>query len=135
MITHKLQNKSLKFWIITSTLALLFIVICVFTFINTKDIFLGVKIDAQIKDSESQSFSKISGVAKHATKLVLNGREISIDKDGNFTEALALPDGYSIITIEANDAFGGNATKSLEVYTVHNKSVAIENINSNIFNN
>lgn len=135
MTTHKLQNKSLKFWIVSSTLALLFVVICVFTFVNTKDIFLGVKIDAQIQENGSRSFSQVSGVAKHATKLVLNGREISIDKDGNFTEALALPDGYSIITIEANDAFGGNTSKSLEVYTIHNKSVAVENINSNIFNN
>lgn len=135
MTTHKLQNKSLKFWIITITLALLFIVICSLTFINTRDIVLGVKIDAQIQDNDNKTFSKVSGVAKHATELVLNGREISIDKDGNFTEALALPDGYSVVTIEAKDAFGGNTKKSLEVYTVRSKSVAVENINSNIINN
>lgn len=135
MTTQTIKNKSMKFWTITSLSALLLITICVLTYINMRGVILGVTIDAQINDSESKSFSKVSGVAKNATLLVLNGREISIDKDGVFNEAIALPEGYSVVTLEARDQFGKDSKKSFEVYTMNSRSVAVANIKNNIINN
>ncbi len=125
----------MKFWTITSLSAFLLITICVLTYINMRGVVLGVTIDAQINDSENKSFSKISGIAKNATLLVLNGREISIDKDGVFNEAIALPEGYSVVTLEARDQFGKNSKKAFEVYTMNSRSVAVANIKNNIINN
>ncbi len=49
---------------------------------------------------------KVTGNAKNATSLTLNGREISIDREGNFGETIALLSGYNIINIKARDKFG-----------------------------
>lgn len=130
-----IKNKSVKFWTISSLSATLLIMICVLTYVNMREVISGVKINAEIKNSDEKSFSKISGFAKNATLLVLNGREISVDKNGAFNEAIALPDGYSVVTIEAKDQFGKSSKKAFEVYTVNSKSVAVANVNKNIINN
>ena len=52
------------------------------------------------------SIEKIIGNAKNATNLTLNGREISVDQEGNFNETIALLPGYNIINITAKDKFG-----------------------------
>ncbi|HVU84004.1 MAG TPA: hypothetical protein VHC50_04140, partial [Puia sp.] len=48
----------------------------------------------------------ITGNARNAIELTLNGREISIDQAGDFGESLALLPGYNIISIRARDKFG-----------------------------
>jgi len=48
----------------------------------------------------------ITGNAKNALDLTLDGREISIDQQGNFNETIVLLPGYDIITIKAEDKFG-----------------------------
>ena len=54
----------------------------------------------------SNSIINITGNAINAIHLKLDGREISINKKGDFTETLALLPGYNIISIEAIDKFG-----------------------------
>ena len=49
---------------------------------------------------------EITGIAKNAIDLTLDGREISIDQVGNFEETIALLPGYNIINIKAQDKFG-----------------------------
>lgn len=122
----------MKFWTITSLSLFLLIMICVLTYINMREVVSGVKINAEITNSDGKSFSNVSGFAKNATLLVLNGREISVDKNGAFDEAIALPDGYSVVTLEARDQFGKNSKKAFEVYTINSKSVAIRDIKSKI---
>src|SRR3989344_6725596 len=57
---------------------------------------------AKIQDS----VIKITGNAKNAIVLTLNGREITINVDGDFNETIALLPGYNIINITAKDKFG-----------------------------
>ncbi len=133
MNTHHIQNKNMAFWVRTSVCVILFSIICVFSYQNMKEILHGVQVSAQLNTSTTTSVSKISGVAKNATYLSLNGREIFIDKNGAFTEDVALPDGYSVVTLTARDAFGTKRDKTLEVYTTNSKSVAVGQ--SQIINN
>ena len=49
---------------------------------------------------------KMTGNAKNAIDLSLNGRAISIDQAGNFNETIALLLGYNIVDIRATDKFG-----------------------------
>ena len=91
----------------------LFIVI--YAFFQSKYLIFGVKIkDINIENQTSfttNSF-EIKGNAKHAVEVILNGREISIDKEGNFKESLALNEGYNIVTLKAKDKFGHQDEKN-----------------------
>ena len=136
MIMQTIKHKSLKFWIIKSLLGVLLVTIFIFSYINMKGVIDGVTINANIITTpEKTSVSKISGTANHAKFLTLNGREINIDKNGNFSEDIALSDGYSVLTIKAIDQFGKDSLKTIEVYTVNSKSVAVGTITKNIINN
>lgn len=56
----------------------------------------------------------LQGTARNIVKLTLNGREITTDKDGRFSEEMVLENGYSIATLEAHDRFGRNTILSRE---------------------
>jgi hypothetical protein len=94
--------------------AVFFLLILIFIFFNTKDLIFGVKIkDVELNNSPIQSGAtitqavvEITGIAKNATLLTLDGREISIDQQGNFDETIALLPGYNIMSIRAQDKFG-----------------------------
>lgn len=86
-----------------------FLFIISYGFSRSTDLIFGVKIrGVNITDGEvrQESVLKITGNAKHAVNLILNGREISIDSEGDFNETVALNPGYNIISIQAADKFG-----------------------------
>ncbi len=74
----------------------------------------GVKIkNVNIVDGAkiTDSIMHITGNARNAINLTLNGREISVDRDGNFNETIALLSGYNVVEIKAKDKFGNNDEK------------------------
>lgn len=52
----------------------------------------------------------ISGKAENVIAISLNGRPVFTDDDGNFTESLVLENGYTIMTMVAEDRFGRQAS-------------------------
>jgi hypothetical protein len=89
-------------------LLIFFLAIGVYAFFRSHDLIFGVKIiDVNIvnKEEMEDKMLEITGNARNAIKLTLNGREISIDQDGNFKETLALLSGYNIVNIRALDKF------------------------------
>ena len=120
-----IKSKSITFWISRGFCLALFLVIGIYTYSKMSEIIHGVQVTANIEGYSNPSHtSKIVGVAKNATYLSLNGREISVDSNGAFEEDMVLPNGFSIITLSAEDTFGKSIEKTLDVYTVNNKSVA-----------
>ncbi len=90
-------------------IAVFFIFIAFYAFFRSYDLIFGIKIkNVNIVDNSTmtESVQKITGNARNAVNLTLNDREISIDKDGNFEETIALLSGYNIVTIRAKDKFG-----------------------------
>jgi hypothetical protein len=84
-------------------------IIALYAFFVSRDLIFGVKIkNVNIVDggTVTDSVMKLTGNAKNAIKLVLDGREISVDQQGNFSETIALLPGYNIIDIKAQDKFG-----------------------------
>ena len=134
MIMDSLKNKNITFWLKWSIGIILFFTISIFAYFNMSGIFNGVKVSASISPSANTSVSQIEGKAKNASVLTLNGREIKIDKSGNFHENLALPRGYSLITIEAQDAVGRKNKKIIPVYSKDSTSFALANSGSSITN-
>ncbi len=87
---------------------LFFLFIVVFALFNSRELLFGVKIkDISIVNGAKLTEDKleVTGNAKHALKLSLNGREISINKDGYFKETIVLLPGYNVIAIRALDKF------------------------------
>jgi len=112
------MNQDAKKIVKMVALAVLFIFIVTYAFFNAKDLIFGVKIkNVNIEngiDSEA-NIVKITGNAKNANKLTLNGREISIDQTGNFNETIVLLMGYNIVTIKAEDKFGYEDEKDYQL--------------------
>ena len=99
------SKKILKILIIS----VFFLFILIFGFFRSYNLILGVKIrNVNIQDGAKYADSelKVTGNAKNAKNLTLNGREITIDKEGYFDETITLSPGYNIITITAVDKFG-----------------------------
>lgn len=86
-----------------------FVLIIGYSFFVSKDLIFGVKIkNVSLTDGATvtSNIIKVTGNAKNAINLSLNGREISIDQLGNFNETIALLPEYNIINLRAQDKFG-----------------------------
>jgi hypothetical protein len=115
-----IKNKSIKWWVGRSSCITLFLIIIIFGYAKISFILRGVEIKATLEEGSSPSLVQINGNAKNAIQLVLNGREIFIDKNGNFSETVGLLPGFSVITLSAEDKFGKNAEKKFNL--VYNES-------------
>lgn len=122
-----MQKKNIKWWVGLVSCILLFVSIVSYAFIKMKAVVEGVQITANIDTSAHSGLVKIAGMADKAIYLRLNGREISIDKQGAFTEQIALPPGLSVITIEAQDKFGKISEKEMKIVYYKNNQVALIN--------
>lgn len=112
------MNKDFKKTIKIIIISVFFLIIVVFAFVNSMDLMFGVKIkNVNIIDGSTVTSNAldITGIAKNAINLTLNGREISIDKKGNFTETIILSSGYNIVTIKAKDKFGNEDEKNYQL--------------------
>ena len=112
------MNRDAKKIVKTVSLSAFFLFIIVFAFFNSINLLFGVKIkNVNIIDGSkaTSSLLDITGNAKNAVNLTLNGREISIDKQGNFNETIALSVGYNIVTIRARDKFGNVDEKNYKL--------------------
>jgi hypothetical protein len=103
------MNTSGKKIIKITGLSFFFIFIIVYALFVSKDLIFGVKIkNVNLKDGYvfTESIQKVTGNARNAINLTLNGREISINQAGDFNETIALLSGYNIINLKAQDKFG-----------------------------
>ncbi len=85
------------------------ILIIIYVIWGSKDLIFGVKIkNVNLVDGATvtDNIVKLTGNAKNAIDLTLNGRKISVDEQGSFNETIALLYGYNIINIKAEDKFG-----------------------------
>src|SRR5436190_14808991 len=103
------MNSNAKKILRIAIFSVFFIFIITYAFVRSRDLIFGVKIkDVNITDGAkfTTSVVEIKGNAKNATNLTLDGREISIDQNGNFDETMALLLGYNVVSIRAIDKFG-----------------------------
>lgn len=105
----------MKWWVGMISSLSLFLIIMIFGYEKMFFVFEGVKIKAVIENPDGSTISIIKGQAPKATYITLNGREIFIDKDGNFSESIAFLPGFSIVTLHAKDKFGKTAEKKFEI--------------------
>lgn len=99
-------------------LSIFFVFLIAYAFWGSHNLIFGVKIrNVNITDGAkvTDNILKVTGNAKNATNLTLNGREITINEAGDFNETIALLSGYNIVTIKAQDKFGYNDEKDYQI--------------------
>jgi len=100
------------------SLSVFFLFIIIYAFFRSKELFFGIKIrDVNLQNGikVADSSFEITGNARNATNLYLNGREISVDQKGNFKEYIALLSGYNVVDIKARDKFGNIDEKNYKI--------------------
>lgn len=58
---------------------------------------------------------EISGQIKRATSITLQGKAITVDTEGRFSETLVAQAPYTILVLEAKDAYGESIVRTLRV--------------------
>ena len=102
----------------TVALTLLGGLLLVFIGYNTRDVIIGAPLSVKVVKSGSTvaaSYLPIEGNARHAKELHINGRQVSIDTEGNFSDGIVLSPGYNIVTISQKDRFGNEKEKIMKV--------------------
>jgi Glucodextranase, domain B len=57
----------------------------------------------------------ISGNAQNISFLTINDRPYFTDKQGNFSEIVSIPSGFSVLTVAATDRFGRRTSKEVSI--------------------
>ena len=112
------MTRDVKKTVRTGGLLIFLLFIAVYGIFNAQDLIFGVEIkNVNITDGGTSTTSvlSVSGNAENAVNLSLNGRSISIDKDGNFNETIALLSGYNVVSILAVDKFGNSDSKNYKL--------------------
>jgi hypothetical protein len=76
---------------------------------NIKDMLFGTPFTvhtAQDGSTITDAFEPITGTAKHAKEITINGRPVSVDQQGNFSDGVILSAGYNIVEVEEVNQFG-----------------------------
>jgi hypothetical protein len=91
-----MPNNTKKIFKIAS-FSLFFLFIIIYALFRSEDLILGVKIrKVNLVDNTkfTDSILPVTGNARNAVKLTLNGQEISINQAGDFNETIILLPGY-----------------------------------------
>ena len=118
-----IKNRSIEWWMGIILSVGLLLIIGVYCYSKVDFLMKGVRIKADIVQQENSSLVQITGNAKNSIHLNLNGREIFIDKEGNFSELISLLPGFSIISINAEDKFGKLTEKQFKI--ISNESAQV----------
>ena len=100
-------------------LIFLFLIIGIYAFSRTRNLFAGAHII--VRDVvDGQTFTKelltIAGTAENTKAFSIDDRPVSLDTKGNFSESLLLSPGRNIISLKAVDRFGHSEEKNYQVY-------------------
>ena len=104
----------------TTVIAVLLVLIITYTYLQTRDFLTGPQLTiTSPENGQSVSSSSpeiiLSGETSHISFLTVNGLQVFTDENGTFSRKLLLPEGYTIITVEAQDKFGRSITREIQL--------------------
>jgi hypothetical protein len=112
------MTDSLRNTIAKTSLLILLIVVFGYGIFRLYPFLAGPSITLETpKEGESIASSTfiVSGTVKRAKEITLQGRPISIDTEGNFKETLVTHAPYTILVVEAIDAYGKKDRKVVQI--------------------
>lgn len=103
----------------TGSVILLVVVIIGYGIWISRDLLFGITMRVSgIEDGTSVTapILELSGVARHANAVTLDGRPVAMNEHGDWADAIALLPGYNVVTVAATDKFGRTIAHSYRVY-------------------
>jgi hypothetical protein len=94
---------------------------------NMKDMIFGsplVITTARDGATVGSPFLPITGTARHARELSINGRPITVDRAGSFNDEVLLSPGYNIVEVALKDQFGNQKVKTYQIVVTVPEAVA-----------
>lgn len=113
------RTTSIKTYIRLGLIIGFFAFMIALAFFQTKALSEGVTLKIsglQNGEMTDQGIVSLSGSAKHAKHLIINGREVVVNQENNFTEELVLSPGYNIVTVEAEDRYAKKTEATYKVF-------------------
>ncbi len=91
---------------------ILIILVIGYIYFQSRNLIQGPKINISTTEQITQTERMITleGTAKNTTKLTINGKPIFTDASGAFSHTLMLENGYTIMTMHAEDRYGRTTT-------------------------
>lgn len=127
-----IRNRNINWWLGIFLFSVLILIIGVFSYWKVDFLLKGVDIKTTIVGNKNSSIIQIKGNAKNSVYLSLDGREIFINKAGDFSENVALLPGLSIVSLKAKDRFGKITKKEFKI--IFNKDTKIVMLGNKIIN-
>jgi hypothetical protein len=75
----------------------------------------------------------IEGTAPKSSAVAINGRPITITRDGTFTESIMLLPGYNTITVSKRGQFGKEEVKTENIYYQPNEVSLAQNMDTHSY--
>ena len=96
------------------------LVLLIYGYIQAREFITGPKLElSSPKNGETIASTSpevvVQGRAQHISFLTINGRQIFTDEKGDFGSKLLLAEGYTIITVEAQDKFKRSVKRELQL--------------------
>lgn len=85
------------------------LVILSYAYYKTKDLIEGPSITVFSPENGAEVATPViavTGITTNIAKITLNGHPISVDEAGAFSEEVAIPEGYTILSVKGEDRFG-----------------------------
>ena len=109
------------------TLVLLFVVLFVaYVLFQGRFLIAGptLLLEPNLENPQMERVIALEGTARNIARMTLNGRAIYTDASGYFNEDVILENGYTIVTLQAEDRYGRVRKYSREF--VYNHSTSTE---------
>lgn len=122
---YKMKKKHIS--LAAGLTVLLMLGIFVFVLGNMKDLLLGSSLTIDIAPDGttlSDGFLPLSGKARHARAVLVNGRTLFIDRDGNFSDGIILSPGYNVVEFALRNQFGKQTTRTYHLVLDQSSTVA-----------
>lgn len=94
---------------------------------NVKDMLFGAPFSVHtVTDGSTVTdrFLPITGKAKKAQSITINGNPVGINKNGEFSDGVLLASGYNIIEVAETDRFGKEKVRTIHIVASPSVSVA-----------
>ncbi len=105
---------------------MLLLVVVVYALFRTKDLVFGAGLSLKgISNGQSSGVLTLTGVAKRAKELSVNGRMIPTELSGAFSDTLILVPGYNVVSVRSKDLFGHVVEKTFATYYTPSTATAV----------
>ena len=97
-------------------LIVFFIIVVAYAYYEGRGLLYGPSIEISGGLQEvHERFITIEGHATRIASLSMNGRQISVTEEGDFSEPFVLAPGYNRIVLEARDRYGKTTERAIEI--------------------